>query len=161
MGIISYVLRCSETEYSSYNQFWSSTASTTAILRSSGMTFEANKCKVQLKGQYGYHFLWSKVFWNRIFKLQSVSVFHGLYYSHFEVILDDLRGQKVQSWLKGQYGYHFLCSKVFWNRIFKLQPVLVIHGLYYSHWEVIWDDLLGQKVQSSTRRSIWLSISMF
>ena len=49
MGIIFYVLRCSEAEYSSYNQFRSSMASTTAMLRSSGTTFEANKCKVDLK----------------------------------------------------------------------------------------------------------------
>ena len=38
--------------------------------------------------------------------------------------------------------FYVLC---FWNRIFKLHPVLVIHGLYYSHLEVIWDDLRGQK----------------
>ena len=53
MGIISYVLRCSETEYSSYNQFWSSTASITAIKRSFGTTSEAKKCKVDLKVNMG------------------------------------------------------------------------------------------------------------
>jgi len=44
MGSVFYVLRCSETEYSSYNKFWSSTASITAIKRSFGMTSEAKKC---------------------------------------------------------------------------------------------------------------------
>ena len=53
MGIISYVLRCSETEYASYKQFWSSTASSTAIKRSSGTTSEAKKCKVDLKVNMG------------------------------------------------------------------------------------------------------------
>ena len=65
MGIISYVLRCSEAEYSSYNQFQFSTASTTAILRSSGTTSEAKKCKVDwnINMSNEYQFLCSKVFW--------------------------------------------------------------------------------------------------
>ena len=37
--------------------FLLTTASTTAILRSSGTTSEAKKCKVQLKGPYGYQLL--------------------------------------------------------------------------------------------------------
>ena len=160
MGIISYVLRCSETEYSSYNQFWSSTASTTAILRSSGTTFEANKCKVDLKVKMGiisYVLRCSETeyssynqFWSSTASTTAILRSSGMTFE----------ANKCKVQLKGQYGYHFLWSKVFWNRIFKLQSVSVFHGLYYSHFEVIWDDLRSPKMLSSTKWYIWVSFSM-
>ena len=44
MGFISYVVRCSETKYSSYNQFWPSKAPIKAIKRSFRTKSEAKKC---------------------------------------------------------------------------------------------------------------------
>ena len=110
MGIISYGLRCSETEQFDYNQFRSSTTSTTAIQRSSGTTSEAKKCKVQLKSPIQL----------------IISMFKGVIKPNIPITISLGHSQPLLQQFRRHLG----------------QPP-------------------RPKMQSSTKRSIWFSISMF